>query len=80
MLVKVAFPAWAETSTSWKLLTKRNTNKDGFSDSDWFPKNQCKLAKSETEIGVGILDIPDWLLLKKQEKGLKFTDLKDNIF
>ena len=80
MLIKVAFPAWAETETSWKLLTKRNANKDGFSDSDWFPKKQCNLTKSETENGVGILDIPDWLLVKKQEKGLKFTDLEDNIF
>jgi hypothetical protein len=80
MQVKVAYPAWAETPTSWRLLTKRNPNKDGFSDSDWFPKSQCNLTKSENEKMVGILDIPDWLLLKKQEKGLKFTDLEDNIF
>lgn len=77
--VKVAYPAWAETESSWKLLTKRNKSKDGFSEGDWFPKSQCKLTKSETENFVGILEIPSWLFDKKSSSGIRFTDLQDNI-
>ena len=77
--VKVAHPVWGETPTSWKLLTKRNKNKNGFSEGDWFPKSQCNLTKSETENGVGVLEIPEWLLVKKQANGIRFTDMEDNI-
>lgn len=77
--VKVSFPAWAESGTSWKLLTKRSPNGKGWSGASWFPKTLCSLRDSPEE-GVGILTLPEWLFnLKSSNEGLEFTNLNNEI-
>ena len=77
--VKVAYPAWAETDKSFKLLTKRNKAKNGFSDAHWFPKKLCTLEKSDKEQCLGFLTMQAKLFNEKYERGVAFTDMNDNI-
>ncbi len=79
-IVKVSYPVWAQTDTSWKLLTKRSRNGKGWSCASWFPKSKCTLEKSKHEKGVGILTLPEWLFEhKSSNEGLEFTNLQNEI-
>lgn len=79
VIVKVSFPAWAETPHSWRLLTKRSESGSAFSGGDWFPKSKCVLTESRHEKGVGILTLPEWLYNVKSSDGVEFTNLKNEI-
>lgn len=76
-IVKVSLPAWSESAHSWRLLTKRSPNKNGWSGGAWFSKKYCTLVESKHEQGVGILTLPEWLFDLKAEEGVEFTNLQD---
>lgn len=77
--VKVSLPAWSESASCWRLLTKRSPNKKGWSGGAWFSKKYCKLEESRHEQGVGILTLPEWLFGYKCAEGVEFTNLQDEI-
>jgi hypothetical protein len=45
-IVKVSLPAWSESAHSWRLLTKRSPNKNGWSGGAWFSKKYCTIHAS----------------------------------
>jgi hypothetical protein len=77
MKVKVSLPAWAESEKSWNLLVNKSKISNAWSDGFWFPKSICNLEPSSKELGVGILNLPDWLFYQLKDLGAKFTTYED---